>query len=66
MHICKRAFALCIAVAIGGALWAALAEWGVAGVYGVGVASVLVYHVGAFWIEDRPRGGKRARRRLMD
>jgi hypothetical protein len=67
MHICKTAFVLSMAVAIGGALWAGLAEWGVAGVYGVGAASVLVYHLGVYWIEDRPAGsGRRASARLTD
>ena len=55
MHICRTAFALSMAVAIGGALWAGLAGWNTAGVYGVGVASILVYHLVAYWIEDRPR-----------
>ena len=44
-----------MAVAIGGALWAGLADWSTAGVYGVGFASILVYFLAAYWIEERPR-----------
>ena len=44
-----------MAVALGGAFWAGLADWSTAGVYGVGFVSILVYHLGAYWIEDRPR-----------
>lgn len=54
MHIYKVPFAISMAVAVGGALWASLAEWSTAGVYGVCFAAVVVYFVGVYWIESRP------------
>jgi hypothetical protein len=55
MHICRTALAVSMAVALGGALWAGFADWSAAAVYGVGFASILVYFLAAYWIDERPR-----------
>lgn len=42
-------------VTLVGTLCAAIGEWGVAGVYGVVFAGIVVYFVALYWVEDRPR-----------
>ena len=55
MDICKVPLLLCAAVALVGAVCAAIGEWSPAGVYGVGFTAIVVYFVGVYWVEDRPR-----------